>query len=158
MKIITISFSAVFLLPVVLSAQLSNTGIKWTSGLSLDQVKQRAKQENKYIFLDVFATWCGPCKEMDKYVYGNDTVGSFFNDQFISVKVQTDQTKSDDEEVKKWYGDAQSVSKQYRVLSLPTFIFLAPNGNVVHKVTGFHTVNRFIEEATIALQPGQAYV
>ncbi|MBO9573987.1 MAG: thioredoxin family protein, partial [Chitinophagaceae bacterium] len=139
-------------------AQMNSSGIKWITDLSWQQVKQKAKQENKHIFLDVFATWCGPCKEMDKRVYVNDTVGDFFNSRFISVKVQTDQTQNDGEQVKKWYEDAQVISKQYRVLSLPTFIFLSSNGSIVHKALGFHNVEKFISEATIALQPGQAYI
>ncbi|MBO9570670.1 MAG: DUF255 domain-containing protein [Chitinophagaceae bacterium] len=148
---------AMLIFPVMAIAQLNNTGIQWTTGLSWKQVKQKAKTDNKYIFLDVFATWCGPCKEMDKRVYINDSVGAYFNDQFISVKVQTDQTDNDDEDIKKWYTDAQIISKQYRVLSLPTFIFLSPEGNIVHKAIGFHNVEKFIAEASIALQPGQVY-
>ncbi|MBO9571704.1 MAG: DUF255 domain-containing protein [Chitinophagaceae bacterium] len=149
---------AVLLLPVMACAQTINTGIHWTNGLNWNQVKQKARAENKYIFLDVYATWCGPCKEMDKYIYSNDNVGEFMNNKFISVKVQTDQTKNDEGEVKKWYVDAQTISKQYRIMSLPTFIFLSPEGNVVHKVAGFHNVENFIGEAAIALQPGQEYI
>src|ERR1044072_2926152 len=73
----------------------TNCGIKWTTGLSWEQVKQKAKAENKYIFIDVFTTWCGPCKMMDKTVFINDTVGTFFNQHFISVKVQMDRTSND---------------------------------------------------------------
>ncbi|MBO9573682.1 MAG: DUF255 domain-containing protein, partial [Chitinophagaceae bacterium] len=140
-------------LPIILFAQ----GIQWTN-LSWEQVKQRAKEENKYIFLDVYATWCGPCKEMDKQVYINDSVGNFFNNQFISVKVQADQTTKDNDLIKNWYADAQAISKQYRVLSLPTFIFLSSEGNIVHKAIGFQNVEKFIAEATVALQPGKMYV
>ena len=74
---------------------VANNGIRWTEGLTWEQVKQKAKQENKYIFLDCFATWCAPCKKMDLDVYTNDTVGSYFNEKFISVKVQMDKTKKD---------------------------------------------------------------
>ncbi|MBO9573744.1 MAG: DUF255 domain-containing protein, partial [Chitinophagaceae bacterium] len=147
---------ALLLLPVIASAQLSS-GIRWTTGLNWEQVKQKAKQENKYIFLDIFATWCGPCKEMDKRVYVNDSVGDFFNNQFLSVKVQTDQTPNDNEQVKNWYADAQVISKEYRVLGLPTYVFLSPSGNIVHKTTGYRSVQKFIEEARIALLPGQVY-
>ena len=50
-------------------------GIKWVTGLSWEQVLTKAKTENKFIFVDCYATWCGPCKVMDKDVYPNDTVG-----------------------------------------------------------------------------------
>src|SRR5205807_219920 len=86
--------SLIMYLPLLILAQ-ENTGIKWTEGLTWEQVKEKAKKENKYIFLDCFATWCGPCKLMDKEIYTNDTVGSYFNDKFISVKVQMDKAKND---------------------------------------------------------------
>src|SRR5687767_5878813 len=98
--------------PLLLHAQLEE-GIKWTTGLTWPQVLEKAKKENKYIFLDCYTTWCGPCKWMDKDVYTNDTVGQFFNEKFISVKVQMDQTKKDDEYVKSWYYSAANIRSQY---------------------------------------------
>ena len=148
------------LIPLILFSQedTSSKGIKWVTNLSWEQIKQKAKLENKYIFIDAYATWCGPCKEMDKRVYVNDSVGSFINDKFIAVKVQMDITKNDDPEVQRWYSDAQAINKQYRVLALPTFIFLAPDGRVVHKAIGYKDVQAFMGEAAIALKPGQLYI
>jgi thiol-disulfide isomerase/thioredoxin len=53
-------------------------GINWTIGLKWLAIQEKAKKENKYIFLDFYATWCGPCKKMEKEVYVNDTVARFF--------------------------------------------------------------------------------
>lgn len=135
----------------------SNSGIKWSDNLTWEQVKEKAKKENKYIFLDVFATWCSPCKLMDKEVYPNDTVGSYFNQRFISVKVQTDQTKKDNDHVKRWYNDAEAIGKQYRVEGYPCFIFLNPQGNIVHKEEAYKSVTELITMARIALSPGKIY-
>src|SRR5687768_17467993 len=125
-------------LPLSLSAQDALTshrihGIRWTEGLTWEQVKEKARQENKYIFLDCFTTWCGPCKVMDNSVFVNDSVGDYFNDRFISVKVQMDKTSKDNEQVKQWYKDAALISNQYHVEGYPTFIFLSPQGTIVHK-------------------------
>ncbi len=49
---------------------------------SWEQVKAKAKQENKHIFLDFYATWCGMCKHMDANVYTDKEIGEFFNRQF----------------------------------------------------------------------------
>ncbi len=63
-------------------------GIKFQSGLNWEQVKEKARNENRYIFIDCYATWCGPCKKMDKEVYTSENVGNIFNKNFISIKLQ----------------------------------------------------------------------
>lgn len=139
--------------PLVIYAQ----GIKWTEGLTWEQVKEKAEKEEKYIFLDCFATWCGPCKRMDREVYINKMVGNVFNEKFISIKVQMDQTKNDNNQIKSWYQDAKSLSSQYKITIFPTYIFLSSNGAIVHKETGFKEINEFVKIAETATNPGQVY-
>jgi len=133
------------------------SGIKWTHGLTWAQVKENAKKENKYIFLDCFTTWCGPCKMMDNQVYSNDSVGDYFNQHFISVKVQMDKTKKDNEDVQRWYNDVAAISKQNHVEGYPTYIFLSPLGVVVDKGMGFKEIKYFITLAQTATSPGKVY-
>lgn len=139
------------------AAPKTRQGIQWTEGLSWEEVKAKAKQENKYIFLDVMATWCGPCKLMDKEVYPNDTLGDYFNQRFISVKVQMDQTAADGEQVKSWYKDATAIFKQYHIDSYPSFVFLDPQSNIVELQTGYKTAKEMITLAQAATQPGKVY-
>lgn len=133
-------------LPFILLAQYqalaspneaNDKGIQWAKDPSWQEVKERAKRENKYIFVDVFATWCVPCKKMDKEVYTNDSVGDFFNKNFIAVKLQTDKTANDEEYVQKWYSDAQSILNDYAIDAFPSFIFFSPEGAVVDISQGF---------------------
>lgn len=134
----------------------SKKGIQWTTGLSWEQVKQKAKLENKFIFLDCFATWCGPCKLMDKEVYTNDTVASFFNDKFISVRVQMDKTKNDNEYVKKWYKDADSINRYTD--AYPTFLFVSKEGVIVYKGVGYKPSLDFVSLGQTAIKPGNTYL
>lgn len=133
------------------------SSIQWTTGLTWEQVKEKAKKENKYIFIDAFATWCGPCKQMDRDVYSNDSVGAVLNEHFISVRVQMDKTNKDNEEIKKWYDDAEMLEKEYLVTGFPTFVFLSPEGIITNKASGFKPVPKFIQIVEAAKQPGQVY-
>lgn len=133
------------------------TAIRWIDDLSWEQIIQKAKSENKYIFLDCYATWCGPCKRMDNEVYINEAVGRFFNDQFLSVRVQMDKTPNDSKYIQDWYLDATKIANEFRVLSFPTYIFLSSNGEVVHKATGFMLPDDFISLGRTAISPGKKY-
>ena len=49
------------LFPVGTIAQ-ENKGIRFDKSMSWEEVVKKATRENKYIFMDVMATWCGPCQ------------------------------------------------------------------------------------------------
>jgi thioredoxin-related protein len=139
------------------SSIIRDSGIKWVVGLSWQEIKEKAKKENKYIFLDCYATWCGPCKRMDKEVYITNDVGSFFNDKFISVKVQMDKTKTDNAYVQSWYNDVAEISKRYFIDKYPSFLFFSPTGVIVHQEFGYKRIEKFISTAQTALTPGKAW-
>lgn len=132
-------------------------GIKFELGQNWDQIKTKAKEENKYIFMEVFATWCGPCKLMNKDVYLDEKLGAFMNDRFISVKVQTDQTKEDNDEIKAWYEEAKRIMVDYHINGYPSFLFFSPDGNVVNRGLGYKDVNALTRLSLESLDPNQQY-
>ena len=132
-------------------------GISFSQNLSWQDILQKARTENKFIFVDCFATWCGPCKWMDQQVYSNDTIGNFMNDNFISVKVQMDSTQRDSKEVQNWYGAAHDFEAKYSVLAYPSFLFFSPDGTIVHKDMGTKTIGDFLNVAKSAMDPHMGY-
>jgi len=151
------------LITIILISSLCTTldaqekGIQFEKELTWGQIKRKAKSENKYIFMDIYATWCGPCNEMVKDVYPSEKVGAYLSKNFISVKVQLDRTKSDDEHVKNWYADVESISREYKVSILPTFLFFSSDGNLVHKETGYRDIDGLIGMAQSALDPKKQF-
>jgi len=132
-------------------------GMKFEQGKSWEQIKTKAKAEKKYIFMDVFATWCAPCKAMDRDTYPSERVGSFMNNKFISVRVQADQTKEDDEKVRAWYKDAKKVLEDYHITGYPSFLFFSPNSKLINKGLGYKDSSALIELAGEALDPEKQY-
>lgn len=122
----------------------SNKEIKWEKGMAWEQIKEKARQENKYIFLDCYATWCVPCKLMDKQVYSNDSIISFVNENFIAVKLQMDTTKNDDTKAKQWYAFASQLQNDLKVSGYPSYIFYSPDGELVHREIGLRDVAGFL--------------
>lgn len=151
------TFFLMIALFTVISA-LEAQGIRFEDAANWQEILTKAKKENKYIFLDCYATWCGPCKWMDANIYTLDEVGNYFNDRFINVKVQMDRTDADAGKIKQWYNDAKVIENKYTIGAYPTYLFFSPDGEVVHRlVATTKTGAEFISKAKDAFDPTKQY-
>jgi thioredoxin-related protein len=125
-------------------------GVHFMQGLSWEAILKKANGENKYIFMDCYATWCGPCKQMDNKIYSNPMTGDSVNANFIAVKVQIDTSVNDDDNVKKWYSTAAMLIKEYRVTVFPTYLFFSPDGKLVYRETGYKNQEDFLSVLHVA--------
>src|SRR6185437_2908503 len=132
-------------------------GIAFCQLTSWDAIATRAASEHKLIFIDCYATWCGPCKVMDKKVYTSDSVGLFMEEHFISVKIQMDSNANDGDNVREKYPIARILQKRYSVSAYPSFLFLSPDGSIVHEAIGAKNIGDFIGIAKAALDSSKQY-
>jgi len=153
-KLIAITTVCVFLAQIV-NAQ--NSGIRFENAASWQDILTKAKIEHKLVFVDCYATWCGPCKQMDQTTYTIDSIGRFMDEHFICVKVQMDRTKADNDTVKAWYPDAKMLESNYIVRAYPTLMFFDENGKAVHRAVGYQPAGRFMTIARASLDPGRQY-
>lgn len=146
-------------LPCFSQSQLDSAynGIQFYEGLDWKEVLSKAKAEKKFIFIDCYTTWCLPCKRMEKEVYPLDQVGNYYNKNFISIKLQMDRTKNDDEIVKKKYEFSKRIEGDYKIDAYPTFLYFSPDGDLVNRAMGKLDVESFIETANRALDPKMHY-
>jgi thioredoxin-related protein len=136
---------------------LAQDGMKFEHGLSWKEIQAKAKAENKYILMDCFTTWCGPCTYMSQNIFPTKEAGAFFNANFINVKVQFDTTANDSEEVKAWFKDMQEINAKYKIRAYPTYLMFAPNGEAVHRAVGSSPVEDFIAKGKDAMDPEKQY-
>jgi thioredoxin-related protein len=147
----------VTVLIVATVANVRAQGIEFNKTSTWAQIKAEAKKSNKYIFMDCYASWCVPCKKMDMTIYSQKEVGKYFNEHFISVKIQMDSSKGDNEEVRSWYKDAVGINQQYRIEAYPSFLFFSPDGELVHRAVGYQEVEDIIALAKEALDPEKQF-
>jgi thioredoxin 1 len=107
---------------------------------SWSEVLNKAKKDNKIIFLDVYASWCGPCKMLKKTTFSNEKVGAFYNEKFINIAV--------DAEV----GEGIALAEKYHVTGFPTLLFIKPDGSVLTKSMGYHSPSDFLELGNLVLK------
>lgn len=86
--IITIFICYAFCAQTSLRAQ--NISVDSIHPPNWEKVLQKAEDENKLIFLDCGASWCGPCKKFASEILTIDSVAQFFNKHFINVYADLD--------------------------------------------------------------------
>lgn len=109
----------------------SAEGIQFTEA-SWREVLKKAKAEKKVIFLDAYASWCGPCKLLQKNVFTKKTVGEFYNGKFINVKMDMEK------------GEGPALSEVYPLEAYPTLLFIDGSGKVLKKFIGAPSAEELI--------------
>lgn len=109
--------------------------------LSIEEAIQLANKEHKYIFIDIYTDWCGPCKWMDKNVFTDDSLAVIMQHKFICVKANAEK------------GIGIDYRKKFSIETYPTLLFLDATGNLMHKVLGKKTIQQLIEEVNKAINP-----
>lgn len=107
-------------------------GIDFFNGTFADAC-EKARKENKLIFLDAYTSWCGPCKTMSAQVFTRKDVGLYFNETFINCKIDMEK------------GEGPELAKKYGVTAYPTLLLIDGNGKLVHKCVGGSDAKSFME-------------
>ncbi|MGJ8732654.1 MAG: thioredoxin family protein [Cellulophaga sp.] len=133
---------AVLLLFGLMTITVFSQGINFEHG-TLQEALDKAQKENKLVFVDTYTTWCGPCKWMTKEIFPQEKVGEFFNENFVSIKIDCEK------------GEGIGIASKYTVTAFPTLLFLNANGKVVHKMVGGKQANDLIQGGKDALDPNK---
>ena len=121
---------------------LSQTGIRFEENKFAD-ILAKAKKENKLIFIDAYTTWCAPCKLMAKNIFTLQSVGDYYNTNFVNAKIDMEK------------GEGINIAKKYNVKQFPTYLFINGDGELMHKVIGSAEEKQFIEYAKDAQDPNK---
>lgn len=125
-------------LTLCLASSLSAQGIdffkgEWTAAL------EQARAQDKLIFVDAYAVWCGPCKKMANNVFPDEQVGAYYNRNFISVKMDMEDPEN------------EAFRREYPVSAFPTLFYINADGEVVQSVKGAMDAEKFINTGKAAL-------
>lgn len=139
MKLRNISITAIYALFAFLSSGLyaQDKGIQFFEG-TWKEALAKAKAENKMVFLDAYASWCGPCKKMAKDIFPLSEVGEFYNKNFVNVKMDMEK------------GEGPELAKAFEVNMYPTYVFLDADGSLSHRSLGQMPAQDFIASGLVA--------
>lgn len=126
------------LIASLISITVSAKGIVFETG-TWNDVLAKAKETGKPVFVDVYTTWCGPCKMMSRDIFPLEEVGNFYNQNFVCYKLDAEA------------GEGVDLSKLYKVKGYPTYLYVRADGSIIYRFMGSCPVDAFLRLTKIAV-------
>jgi thioredoxin:protein disulfide reductase len=124
------------------SAGVAADSISWQP--YADELVDRAAHDGKPVFIDFYADWCIPCKELDKSTFVDPEVVAASR-SFVMLKGNL--TSTNDPKVK-------AVTEKFQVRGVPTLVFLSADGKEMTDLrgTGFEKKEVFLPKMLKTLE------
>jgi thiol:disulfide interchange protein len=100
---------------------------------SYDQAMKDAGKSGKLVMIDFFATWCAPCKVMDKNTWPDKNVQAFVAEHAIALRMDAEKETG--------------VAGKYNVEAYPTIVFIKPDGSEAGRIVGLVEPEEFLKKA-----------
>lgn len=118
------------LIASVLEFRPSSNDIQWRT---YAQGVEEAKAIGKPMYIDVYATWCGSCKEMDRVTFQADSVRALLASMYVPVRIDIDTKQLSD-----------SLKSNWPIKAVPTSLILAARGSVLGRRVGYQHPAEFV--------------
>lgn len=112
---------------ILLSFQITNAN--WLT--SFEDAQKTALATNRFIIVDFWATWCGPCLEMEKTVWNNNQLEETL-EGFVKLKIDIDENRE--------------LATKYGISSIPNILIIDANGKVIQNILGFQNIQNLKSE------------
>ena len=128
------SFFTLILFPscLVLSAQTKELSFVKADSSNWKTILLQAQEKSQPVFLDFYATWCGPCKAMDQDVFSKEEVIKFLDENYLTVKVDIDSP----------FG--KRMKSLLNVNAYPTYVVITNDQQEIARRTGKSGATKFL--------------
>ena len=132
-----------FFLIVALAAGAAQAQVKFETK-STDAVREMAIRENKLVFIDLYASWCPPCRMMERDVFSRRDVGEFMDKRFVAAKYDTDQPTG------------RELLKRYGSGAIPLYLVFDTAGDLLGRIQGASGPEEFMENLRTIIERQKA--
>ena len=105
---------------------------------------KKAAAEKKMIFVDAYAVWCAPCRQLKATTFKDKAAAAFFNKNFVNLSIDMEK------------GEGIRLAEKWGVEEFPTLIILDHKGNIVTGNVGFMDAPGLIRLGQQALKKNKA--
>jgi len=119
--------------------------------ISIKDLEAASKKEKRKVMVDLYTSWCGWCKKMDKATFAHEDISKYLNEKFYAVKFDAEMKDvinfkgADNKFVprgRKGYNELAHKFANGR-MSYPTIAFLDEDLNRIESYPGYKQPHQF---------------
>jgi len=129
------------------TATITAQKINW---VTMDEALAAQKENPKKIMMDVYTTWCGPCKLLDKNTFSNPDVIAYINKNYYAVKFNAEGTEPithdgftytnpNYQEGRRGRNATHFFADALKLQGYPSIVFFEDDGGLIQAVPGYKT-------------------
>jgi thioredoxin-related protein len=124
--------------------------VKW---YSIEEAIKLNKKEPRKLVIDVYTTWCGWCKVMEKNTFSNAIIANYLNTKFYPVRFNAEQTEPVifNSDTFRYVSNGSKGYNQFAAalmnnqLSFPTIVFMDEQLRLIYADPGYKDAKAFDE-------------
>lgn len=138
---------AFFTLAISFTSIAQGNSVNW---MTMEEMAAAQKKEPRKVLIDVYTTWCGPCKMMDANTFTNADVIKYINENFYAVKFNAESPDAVNFKGQSYTNEGYNpnarggnsvhdFTKALRVSAYPTIVYLDEELNMIAPIKGYQT-------------------
>ncbi|WP_370477038.1 thioredoxin family protein [Tamlana flava] len=141
----------IFFLIIAVGFVSVNTLAQEINWVNFEEAIKLQKKAPKKIMIDMYTTWCGPCKMLDRNTFHNKDVAEYVNKNYYAVKFNAEGNEvvnykdisftnpNYDPAKANKRNSAHDLARYFQISAYPTIVFLDEKGEFITPIRGYKT-------------------
>lgn len=109
--------------------------------VSIEEAQELMENEPRKMFIDIYTTWCGPCKLMDRTTFKDEKVTEYVRAKYYAVRLNAESTQ-----LTKFKGKEMTekeLAQKFQVQGYPTILLMDEDLGSIQVKLGYMKPGQF---------------